>query len=104
MPTQTREKEQKEQRMPTAHSLEDAANSDNSLEGYVAVNHSPRTGGIDDHDEIAKLAYQYYQERGREHGSHEEDWYRAEQELRRRSQETGDGGPGQEGDSAGRLR
>lgn len=81
MPTETREKEH---RMPTAHSLEDAANSDNSLEGYVAVNHSPRTGGIDDHDEIAMLAYQYYEERGGEHGAHEEDWYRAEQELRRR--------------------
>ncbi len=100
MPTQTREKEQ---RMPTARSLEDAANSDNSLEGYVAVNHSPRTGGIGDHDEIALLAYQYYEERGGEHGWHEEDWYRAEQELRRR-QDVGERGPAEAGDSADRLR
>ena len=65
------------QRMPTAHSLEEAANADNSLEGYAAIN-------AEDHSEIAKLAYQFYEERGRENGSAEEDWYRAEQEIRGR--------------------
>jgi hypothetical protein len=35
-------------------------------------------------DEIALLAYGYWEERGRPEGSPEEDWYRAETELRRR--------------------
>ena len=34
------------------------------------------------HDQIAMLAHKYWAERGRQHGHHEEDWYRAEQELR----------------------
>ena len=36
------------------------------------------------HDEIARLAYAYWEARGRRHGSHQEDWYRAERELLRR--------------------
>jgi hypothetical protein len=36
------------------------------------------------HEEIARLAYSHWEARGREHGSPEEDWYRAEQELLRR--------------------
>lgn len=34
------------------------------------------------HDEIAKLAHRYFIERGHQHGHHEEDWLRAERELR----------------------
>ncbi|HTA78955.1 MAG TPA: DUF2934 domain-containing protein [Terracidiphilus sp.] len=34
------------------------------------------------HDEIAKLAHRYWLERGGQHGSHAEDWLRAERELR----------------------
>jgi hypothetical protein len=34
------------------------------------------------HDEIARLAHRYWAERGGQHGSHEEDWLRAERELR----------------------
>jgi hypothetical protein len=33
-------------------------------------------------DEIARLAHQYWQERGCQHGRDAEDWFRAEQELR----------------------
>jgi len=33
-------------------------------------------------EEIAALAYQIWIERGSPHGSHEEDWYHAEQQLR----------------------
>jgi hypothetical protein len=33
-------------------------------------------------DEIRNLAHKYWVERGRPHGGHEQDWYRAEQELR----------------------
>jgi Protein of unknown function (DUF2934) len=33
------------------------------------------------HQEIAQLALHYWAERGRQHGQHEQDWLRAEQEL-----------------------
>ena len=33
------------------------------------------------HEEIARLAYAHWEARGRQHGSHEADWYRAEREL-----------------------
>jgi hypothetical protein len=32
--------------------------------------------------EVAVLAHSYWQQRGYKHGHHEEDWFRAEQELR----------------------
>jgi hypothetical protein len=34
------------------------------------------------HDDIARRAYELYDERGRADGHHEEDWQRAERELR----------------------
>ena len=34
------------------------------------------------HDQIAELARKYWAERGYTDGLHEEDWFRAEQELR----------------------
>jgi len=36
------------------------------------------------HERIARLAYSYWEARGRPNGSPEEDWFRAEEELRRR--------------------
>jgi hypothetical protein len=36
-------------------------------------------------DEVARLAYLYWLERGCQNGSAEEDWFRAEQQLRQRS-------------------
>jgi hypothetical protein len=33
------------------------------------------------HAEIARLAYGYWEAGGRQHGAHQEDWYRAEREL-----------------------
>ena len=36
------------------------------------------------HEAIARLAYAYWEARGRHHGSPQEDWYRAERELLRR--------------------
>jgi hypothetical protein len=36
-------------------------------------------------EEIARLAYTYWEVRGGQGGSAEEDWYRAERELRGRS-------------------
>ena len=32
-------------------------------------------------EEIAKLAHRFWAERGHQHGSHEDDWFRAEQAL-----------------------
>ena len=37
-----------------------------------------------EHKRIAHLAYLYWEARGRPDGSSEEDWFRAEEELRRR--------------------
>jgi len=34
------------------------------------------------HAQIEKLAYQFWEERGRPLGSSDEDWFRAERELR----------------------
>ena len=34
------------------------------------------------HDQVAQLAHRFWIERCRPHGSHEEDWFRAEQTLR----------------------
>jgi DUF2934 family protein len=37
-----------------------------------------------EHKKIARLAYSYWEARGRPDGSPEQDWFRAEEELRRR--------------------
>ena len=64
--------------LATARNLPDAANSQQSLEGYAAINSEPDS-------EIARLAYQLYLERGdREQGDADGDWFRAEAEVRRR--------------------
>ena len=46
----------------------------------------PRTDGphIPAHDDIARRAYELYEERGGGHGRDWEDWLQAERELRRR--------------------
>lgn len=35
------------------------------------------------HEEIARVAYTFWKERGRRHGQHGEDWLRAERELKK---------------------
>ena len=40
------------------------------------------------HEDIAQLAYSYWEARGCPHGSPEEDWFRAEMELLRRTSDT----------------
>jgi len=47
---------------------------------------APKTGTVDFssisiHEKVALLAYSYWEERGRQGGSPEEDWYRAEKEV-----------------------
>ena len=48
---------------------------------------SSKKAGIKDlssisiHEKVALLAYSYWEDRGRQEGSPEEDWYRAEREV-----------------------
>ena len=37
---------------------------------------------VPSHDRIQERAYELYESRGREHGKDEQDWLRAEQEIR----------------------
>lgn len=85
-----------ERKLPEAHSLREAAASDNTLQGYVAMNHPDPQAEIvreaashpfDEHASIEALAYQFYLARGGESGSAEDDWFRAEREIRGSSQE-----------------
>jgi hypothetical protein len=48
------------------------------MQGYAAIN------ALDEHSEIAALAYELYQQRGDQEGDADRDWFRAEQEVRRR--------------------
>ena len=36
------------------------------------------------HEQVAQLAHSYFTQRGKLHGYHEEDWFRAEHELRQK--------------------
>ena len=38
--------------------------------------------GKPSHDDVARLAYEYWESRGRPEGSSCDDWYRAERELK----------------------
>ena len=53
-----------------------------SAEPIVINGHAAAHERAVPHDEVAKLAHTYWQERGGKHGYHVEDWFRAEQELR----------------------
>ena len=61
----------------TARNLPDAANSEQSLMGYAAIN--------DVSPEVAEIAYRYFQERQEKglEGNADDDWFRAEEEVRR---------------------
>jgi Protein of unknown function (DUF2934) len=59
---------------------------------FSAKTHTPRThlprnepqpSRTPSHEEIARLAYAYWEARGRRHGCPEEDWYSAEREAKR---------------------
>ena len=54
-------------------------------ESRQSIQNAPATGAVNNEpkvEEVAALAYQLWIERGSPHGSHEEDWYRAEEQLR----------------------
>lgn len=61
-------------RKPRATASKEAAPKTRAAKGNVTQMVSP--------EEIARLAHKYWAERGHQDGYHEEDWYRAEQELR----------------------
>jgi hypothetical protein len=65
----------------TARNLPDAANAEQSIQGYASVN------GLDEQTEIARLAYKLFEERGDQEGDADGDWFRAEEEVRRNRQE-----------------
>lgn len=48
-------------------------------------NSSPTTSVRISHEEIARLAHKYWEERGGQHGHDAEDWLRAESELQKAS-------------------
>jgi hypothetical protein len=64
----------------TARNMPDAANAEQSLQGYAAVNDAIAAGDSD----IARRAYELYQQRQQagEPGSADDDWFRAEREVR----------------------
>jgi hypothetical protein len=43
---------------------------------------TPQPAAAELYDEIRRRAYEFYRERGGQHGSHEADWHRAEAEVR----------------------
>ena len=45
---------------------------------------------LPDHDAIARRAHELFVERGGEHGYHDEDWLRAENELRSQTLSNGE--------------
>ncbi len=47
--------------------------------------HSDPVDPVASHEEIARLAYSYWEDRGFSSGSAEQDWYRAEEELKSRA-------------------
>ena len=61
----------------TARNMPDAANAEQSLMGYAAIN--------DASPEVSELAYRFFLERQDQglEGNADDDWFRAEEEVRR---------------------
>jgi Protein of unknown function (DUF2934) len=60
-----------------------AKKSTNGVADPVSINgHAVAQERSATHDEVARLAHTYWQQRGGNHGYHIDDWFRAEQELR----------------------
>lgn len=71
---------------PAAKPRKTAAKKTNVLqmEAPKLVSQSPQSLS---HQQVAELAHRFWDERGRVHGHHEEDWFRAEELLRGRAEE-----------------
>ncbi|MGO9438046.1 MAG: DUF2934 domain-containing protein [Terracidiphilus sp.] len=66
-------------RKPRATSPKEATPKKRTTKGNLTQMNAPQA--MASPEEIARLAHQYWAERGHQHGHHEEDWFRAEQEL-----------------------
>jgi hypothetical protein len=49
---------------------------------FESVIEATSSGAAIEHEKIARLAYSHWEARGCPHGSPDEDWFRAERELR----------------------
>ena len=67
--------------MPKEKAMVAEAGAESQAE--VVVENEPEVTPTD--EEIAALAYSFWEDRGMNAGSSEEDWFRAERELRARS-------------------
>jgi DUF2934 family protein len=54
----------------------------------VAIAEPAHSSDLEDQEEVARLAYSYWLARGCPEGSPEEDWLRAEQEVRQQHKTT----------------
>ncbi|MCC7497268.1 MAG: DUF2934 domain-containing protein [Bryobacterales bacterium] len=74
-------------RKASSTELEAESNADVAMDGSSAmssdsISNLSRAVATDfNQDDVARLAYQYWETRGRQGGSAEEDWLRAEREL-----------------------
>jgi hypothetical protein len=77
-----------------AQSSSPAARSNADVVGQNAVQPTTNTTNASseahnspalDYEAIRRRAYELYEQRGRTHGRHDEDWYRAEREIRDRA-------------------
>jgi hypothetical protein len=66
-----------------SHSLKNAVAAAAGSAAAGAVVTPALAGALPAYDEIASLAYRYWEEGGRQENTAEEDWYRAEETLRR---------------------
>jgi acetaldehyde dehydrogenase (acetylating) len=62
-----------------------ASEEEAAIPVVTAVSEIVRPEYLPSHEEIAALAYTYWEERGYAHGDPEHDWLRAEAELRQRA-------------------
>ena len=69
---------------PAKRSTDPVVGNSSSTDTVVPADAAPITFGTEPpaFDDIARLAYSYWEARGYQGGSPEEDWLRAEQELR----------------------
>jgi hypothetical protein len=73
---------------PAAMLTQPASEEEVATPVVSVVSEAVITGYLPSHKEIAALAYTYWEERGYAHGNPDQDWLRAESELRQRAPAT----------------
>ncbi len=69
-------------RKPAEKTATEARSTGNKSSVKKPVASANGISGSITHDQVALLAHRFWIERDRAHGRHEEDWFRAERELR----------------------